>query len=277
MNPIKAAIAAASLGLLPCHAEVITFSNQSGTFVWKPALSDPLSGDPILAERMLDITISAADNQASLADPYRSLSYFYSEPQTSSIVIVDRVTRIFPDGRAGIDTGEFFNYGTDTGFYVRNYLPGESVLPAQAIEAFPTNAGLVKHTADGHEPVLGDRITIGIRYQADQVGKSHYYGYVVLEWRESVQFQNLTGGTSTLNMYQPVEWAYETTPDTPITIPDTPDCPADTNLDGMLTPADFTAWIAAFNAQAPECDQNGDALCTPADFTAWIANFNAGC
>ncbi len=54
-------------------------------------------------------------------------------------------------------------------------------------------------------------------------------------------------------------------------------CPADTNSDGNLTPADFTAWIAAFNALAPECDQNGDTLCTPADFTAWIANFNAGC
>jgi len=54
-------------------------------------------------------------------------------------------------------------------------------------------------------------------------------------------------------------------------------CPADTNGDGALTPADFTAWIAAFNAQAPECDQNGDGSCTPADFTAWIANYNAGC
>lgn len=54
-------------------------------------------------------------------------------------------------------------------------------------------------------------------------------------------------------------------------------CPADTNGDGKLTPADFTAWIAAFNATAPECDQNGDTLCAPADFTAWIANYNAGC
>src|SRR5690606_25344527 len=102
-----------------------------------------------------------------------------------------------------------------------------------------------------HEPVLGERITIGIRYQADQVGGSHHYGYVVLEWRENIQFQNMTGGTSTLDMYQPVEWAYETIPDTPITIPDAPDCPADTNGDGSLTPADFTAWIAAFNAQTP--------------------------
>ena len=56
-----------------------------------------------------------------------------------------------------------------------------------------------------------------------------------------------------------------------------PVCLADTNGDGSLTPADFTAWIAAFNAMAPECDQNGDGSCTPADFTAWIANFNAGC
>ena len=54
-------------------------------------------------------------------------------------------------------------------------------------------------------------------------------------------------------------------------------CPADTNHDGILSPADFTAWIAAFNAQAAECDQNSDSLCTPADFTAWIANYNSGC
>ena len=59
--------------------------------------------------------------------------------------------------------------------------------------------------------------------------------------------------------------------------PDSNDCVADTNGDGILSPADFTAWIAAFNAQSAACDQNGDTLCTPADFTAWIANYNAGC
>ncbi len=62
-----------------------------------------------------------------------------------------------------------------------------------------------------------------------------------------------------------------------ITIDAKEPCLADTNGDGEVTPADFTAWIAAFNASAPECDQNGDGSCTPADFTAWIANFNAGC
>ena len=54
-------------------------------------------------------------------------------------------------------------------------------------------------------------------------------------------------------------------------------CAADVNGDGAATPADFSAWIAAFNAGTPACDQNGDGDCTPADFSAWIANFNAGC
>ncbi len=54
-------------------------------------------------------------------------------------------------------------------------------------------------------------------------------------------------------------------------------CPADTNNDGLVTPADFSAWILAYNNQAPACDQNGDGLCTPADFSSWIMNFNSGC
>jgi cytochrome c peroxidase len=56
-----------------------------------------------------------------------------------------------------------------------------------------------------------------------------------------------------------------------------PDCPADVNGDGMVTPTDFTAWINAFNNNLPECDQNNDGACTPTDFTAWIANYNTGC
>lgn len=54
-------------------------------------------------------------------------------------------------------------------------------------------------------------------------------------------------------------------------------CLADVNGDGLLTPADFSAWIAAFNSGAAICDQNDDGSCTPSDFTAWIANYNSGC
>lgn len=56
-----------------------------------------------------------------------------------------------------------------------------------------------------------------------------------------------------------------------------PPCVADTNGDGVLSPTDFSAWVAAFNSMTASCDQNGDGTCTPTDFSAWIANYNAGC
>jgi len=55
------------------------------------------------------------------------------------------------------------------------------------------------------------------------------------------------------------------------------DCPCDVNGDEMCTPADFTAWLSAFNMTTPACDVNGDGMCTPADFTAWLSAFNTGC
>ncbi len=54
-------------------------------------------------------------------------------------------------------------------------------------------------------------------------------------------------------------------------------CLADVNYDGFATPADFNAWIIAFNGRFQEADQNGDGLVTPADFNAWIVNYNNGC
>ncbi len=54
-------------------------------------------------------------------------------------------------------------------------------------------------------------------------------------------------------------------------------CLADTNNDGELTPADFNAWITAYNSRSAACDQNADGACTPADFSAWILNYNTGC
>ena len=100
---------------------------------------------------------------------------------------------------------------------------------------------------------------------------------------------NIQSGTITLNSILPLDGtATDPTTGTVITlagqstlvaagdVPE-PDCPADTNGDGVLSPADFSAWIAAFNTLSPACDQNTDTLCTPADFSAWIANFNAGC
>ncbi len=63
----------------------------------------------------------------------------------------------------------------------------------------------------------------------------------------------------------------------PVSDCDGPECVADTNGDGQLSPADFNSWIIAFNNQDPACDQNGDSQCTPSDFNAWVLNYNAGC
>ncbi len=54
-------------------------------------------------------------------------------------------------------------------------------------------------------------------------------------------------------------------------------CLPDVNRDGQVTPADFSAWITAFNDTSPLADQNRDGAVTPADFSAWIMNFNMGC
>ena len=49
---------------------------------------------------------------------------------------------------------------------------------------------------------------------------------------------------------------------------------ADINNDGWVTPADFSAWIDAFNARRREADTNTDGSVTPQDYSAWIALFN---
>ncbi|MFI4894161.1 MAG: GC-type dockerin domain-anchored protein, partial [Phycisphaerales bacterium JB058] len=54
-------------------------------------------------------------------------------------------------------------------------------------------------------------------------------------------------------------------------------CFADTNYDGFLTPADFSAWVAAYNQGDFVADQNRDGVLTPSDFSAWVANYNTGC
>ena len=54
-------------------------------------------------------------------------------------------------------------------------------------------------------------------------------------------------------------------------------CAADINRDGLVTPTDFSAWVAAFKAMDPSADVNGDGEVTLDDFSAWIQNYNAGC
>ena len=54
-------------------------------------------------------------------------------------------------------------------------------------------------------------------------------------------------------------------------------CTADQNLDGILSPADFTMWLNNYNTGMDLADVNRDGTISPADFTAWLAAYNAGC
>ena len=65
----------------------------------------------------------------------------------------------------------------------------------------------------------------------------------------------------------------------PVPVP----CLAAVNGDGVASPADFNAWILAYNNGDPASDQNGDGQfgagnpASAADFNAWILNYNRGC
>lgn len=51
---------------------------------------------------------------------------------------------------------------------------------------------------------------------------------------------------------------------------------ADQNSDGAVTPTDFTAWIANYNANDLRADVNQNGTIEPTDFTSWIGAFNQG-
>ncbi|MCA9271910.1 MAG: hypothetical protein KDA31_02575 [Phycisphaerales bacterium] len=118
--------------------------------------------------------------------------------------------------------------------------------------------------------VVGDGIIFGIEItETDGV----HYGWIEIRRAPDADPLRINHCSE---RYYITRYAYELTPGVPALVTGTP-CLADTNGDGMLSPADFSAWVAAFNANAPECDQNEDGMCSPADFSAWVANYNAGC
>jgi hypothetical protein len=51
---------------------------------------------------------------------------------------------------------------------------------------------------------------------------------------------------------------------------------ADQNGDGLVSPTDFSAFVANFNARNLRADVNGDGEVSPADFSAWVTQFNLG-
>ncbi len=163
---------------------------------------------------------------------------------------------------------------------VPGFMPGDSVGPSapwtnflQLGSAFyysdPQNAGNNAFRDD--LDFVSDGIIIGVEItEPDGV----HYGWIEIQRAPDA---SPTQVDVCQEEYFVTRYAYQLTPGVPALVTDPNPCTPDTNADGSLTPADFNAWIIAFNQQAPECDQNADGLCTPADFNAWIQNYNAGC
>ncbi len=182
-------------------------------------------------------------------------------------------------------------------FWDMNKAPINVDIPPDPIEfTFPN--GLPTSLTEGQPTTLTVNIDPGTQGPLNPATAFLFYGYdVVGQPFLPVSLVNVGGDTweaelpggacgETASFYFSItNDSFETftspsNPATPYTAPVSDcgtDCAADTNNDGALTPADFNAWIVAFNAQAPECDQNNDGLCNPSDFNAWIANYNAGC
>jgi len=146
----------------------------------------------------------------------------------------------------------------------------------------------------GYSDISGDTVVVGARWDdehGDHAGAVYVFRYDGLQWIEEQKIvsEDIAEGDSfgwSLAIWQDTllvgarnddDFGNGTGSAYVFDLGCIDDCPADTNHDGTLSPADFTAWIAALNAASPECDQNADNACTPADFTAWIANYNAGC
>ncbi|RNC82424.1 MAG: hypothetical protein ED559_11785 [Phycisphaera sp.] len=248
----------------------MSFDNSDGVFAWTPSY---VIGVPVLMPKTLDLTLSPSDNQVSLSEPFRSFSVTSDTPSTSSQTLFERVVGYDKNGRAQIAKGQLHQVGGDSSFIAKTFQSGDQIGPN---DTYDRSSALWTHSFSNTNRLVGDRNTIGVRFATDETGESYHYGYIALEWKQDFEFIAIDGFPITLSLYQPVAWAYETTPDTPIMVPDDP-CLADVNGDGMATPADFTAWINAYNNNLPTCDQNGDNACTPTDFTAWVNNFNSGC
>ncbi len=271
MKHARLVLAASFMAASSSAAQVVRYDNSDGTFVWTPLLQY-YQGYTVVHPVNFDVSLSPADNQAGLAGQNAFL-YYLSSPASSNAVMIDKAL----SGSAQFASGQYveFSYTGDRGYAPVHFNEADTIGPNQTYRGSAALAG--RTISDAYPLWQAETIIVGFRFPADDTGTSFHYGYAVLEWHELIPFPDIFGGTHQVSTYQPTMWAYETTPDTPITAITEPDCPADTDGDGSVTPADFSAWVAAFNASAPECDQNDDGSCTPADFSAWVANYNAGC
>jgi hypothetical protein len=269
------------------QADVTFYDNSDLAFLFSPfeprAAFGPGTSMPLLVQTTLYPLSSPADNADNTGVGFHTFSYKINRNPPSGSSVEEDWLRGAPS--ASVRFG-----------YTGNWLPNSAELTTLEVgdtvdeSVFTTSDDFFEHLGSvatyqlgtGLIPLYGDEAYIP--FSLDETDGIRY-GYIRITFMQDVEFDIVdefnqpTGQTTLRDLYMVTGWGFETELDTPLVITDgsTPHCPADTNGDGAVTPADFSAWVAAFNTNAPECDQNDDNACTPADFSAWVANYNAGC
>jgi len=229
----------------------------TGLFASLPIAGAALADTPRLGGSMLHLLVSQ-NGQA--------LEFAY-ETQVSDPVELFLYEEDVYTGPAGVLNGVY--YSSRFGWLADGFFD----LPAGSgvfIENLGTTEGLSAFDAFSFAPILGTQTSPDIWQWGGMM--THNWYSATEPGVYSATYRVYVGSAATqepLAGWTPVELTLEW--EVPF------DCIADVNGDGMLSPADFSAWVAAYNTGADGCDQNGDGNCSPADFSAWVGNFNAGC
>ncbi len=268
-------------------ADVTFYDNSDLAFVFSPFEPRVADGsgfnDPLLVQTTLYPLSSPADNADGNGVGFHTFTYKINRnPPTGSSVEEDWF-RGWPSASVRFGTtGGWLPYSRE----LTTLAVGDSVDASAFTDSdkYVDYVGAVANyqLGEGLTPLYGDETYIP--FSIDET-EGIRYGYLRVTFMEGVEFDLVdefnkpTGETTFRDLYMVTGWGFENQLDTPAVITDgsTPECPADVNDDGMLSPTDFTAWDSAFNNNEPGCDQNSDGNCTPTDFTAWVSNFNAGC
>lgn len=189
---------------IPAPAALIVHDNSALTFTWTRSVLPP-SG-PLFEGRALDPTLPAA--QQSGVHMNHAFHWLGYEPTSSLQLLPEDLAGVSPAARVA-RAPEPVPLLSENFYPAAAFAPGSLVGPGELWEAgamgysegFTTRAWF-----------LGPEATVGIRFSL--AGSTHY-GWITL---------GLQPGITPHGHYQPVAWAYESTPDTPALVIPAPSC-----------------------------------------------------
>ncbi len=222
MKATLALVSAVGLCTSIAAADPITFYNN-GSLVWRaaPTLSDFSDPDPCFLasnpslKRAFDITQGPSQTQppAALIDS----KHFCMRNQSLGIMGGTASTGMLISHSGGgiatlpvtpVPTASFGTLKFDA---VRAFGPGELVGPQYLFTLAPNTdyvySSPVSISDRGSGNLIGNRAFVGVKFQIN--GQTHY-GWILIDFAALRSFSSTTPN--------PIAWAYETTPDTPIRI-----------------------------------------------------------